>query len=87
MWPDANFAARQADDVHKMPEPRTVFAFVTLLLGLLGVALFGIGLVAVWGGIWSAIGFVICVGLVAVAGSELAPSALSRRTGGVHKIQ
>ena len=84
MWTDVQHVARHVDRVPSPPELRTVFALVAALLGLGGVALFGIGLVEVWGGVWSALGFVICVAVVAVAGFDLAPSTPDG-TGGEHK--
>jgi glucose uptake protein GlcU len=81
MTSDVHYVARHVDRVASTPEPRTVFALVTAPLGLVGVALFGIGLVEEWGGIWSAIGFVVCVALVVLSGSALTASAPS----GEHK--
>lgn len=60
--------------VPSTPDRRTVFVSMTGILGLCGVVLFGIGLVEVWGGIWSALGFVASVAVVAVSGFDLAPS-------------
>jgi len=85
MWSDAHYLARHVNRVPAMPEPRTVFAVVTAILGLVGVALFGIGLVVVWGGIWSAIGFVVCVALVVLSGFALTASTPGDRAGGDHK--
>lgn len=82
MRTEAPYVARHVDRVRNTPERRTVFVLITTLLGLAGVALFGIGLVEVWGGIWSALGFVICVGVVAVAGFDFAPSTPVGRTVG-----
>jgi hypothetical protein len=74
MRPDAHVVARRVDRVGSTPQRRTVFVSIAGILGLCGVVLFGIGLVEVWGGIWSALGFVACVAVVAVSGFDLAPS-------------
>ena len=83
MRPDAHVVARQVDRVPSTPERRTVFVSMAGILGLCGVVLFGIGLVEVWGGIWSALGFVGSVAVVAVAGFDLAPSTPSRPRSGL----
>lgn len=74
MRSDEPLAASHVDRVPSTPERRTVLVSIAGLLGLGGVVLFGIGLVEVWGGIWSALGFVACVAVVAVSGFDLAPS-------------
>jgi hypothetical protein len=74
MRPDAHVVSRRVDRVHSTPERRTVFVSMIGVLGLFGVVLFGIGLVEVWGGIWSALGFVASVAVVSVSGFDLAPS-------------
>ena len=81
MRSEARFVARH---IHRVPntQPRTLFDVVAVLVGLVGVALFGIGLVQVWGGIWCAFGFVGCVAAVAVSGFDLAPSTRGSTTGG-----
>ena len=71
---DAHVVARHVDRVPSPPDRRTVCVSMTGILGLCGVVLFGIGLVEVWGGIWSALGFVASVAVVAVSGFDLAPS-------------
>lgn len=85
MRTDVHQVARHVDRVPITLAPRTVFALIGVLIGLAGVALFGIGLVQVWGGIWSALGFVICVAVTALAGFDLAPSAPGVGSGGDHK--
>ena len=82
MRPEAQYAARHVDRAPNTPESRTVFDLATALLGLVGGALFGVGLVQDRGGIWPAMGFVVCVAVVAVSGFNLMPSATSGGTGG-----
>ena len=82
MRPEAQYVARHVDRAPNTPDSRTAFDLATVLLGLVGVALFGIGLVQDRGGIWPALGFVVCVGVVAVSGFNLTPSTTSGGTGG-----
>jgi hypothetical protein len=82
MRSDAPLVARHVDRVPRAPEHRTVLVSLAGLLGLGGVVLFGIGLVEVWGGIWSALGFVVCVAIVSVAGFDVAPSRRRGSAGG-----
>ena len=81
MRTDGHHVARHVDRVPILPAPRTVFALVSTVLGLAGAGLFGIGLIEVWGGIWAAFGFVICVAITAVAGFDLVPSTPVRTAG------
>lgn len=74
MRPGAAYVARHIDRDPNALEAGTVYDLVTAVLGLIGFALFGIGL-EVGGGVWPAIGFVVCIAVVAVSGFNLAPSA------------
>ncbi len=78
MMPDAHIVATHVDRVASAPKHRTISVLVTCLLGSVGVVLFGIGLVEVWGGIWSAFGFAACVGVVAISGYDLAQNPAKR---------
>jgi len=82
MRPEAQYAARHVDRVPNTRESRIVFGLATALLGLVGGALSGIGLVQDRGGIWPAMGFVVCVAVVAVSGFNLVPFATSGGTTG-----
>jgi len=82
MRPAAPYVARHVDRAPNPAESRTAFDLVTALFGLVGVALFGIGLVEDRGSIWPAMGVVVCVAVVAVSGSNLMPSTMSERSGG-----
>ncbi len=77
MRPDAPYVARHIDRDPNALEPGTVYDFVTAVLGLIGFALFGIGL-ELGGGIVPAIGFFVCIAVVAVSGFSLAPRARRR---------
>jgi len=78
---DAHYLSSRVDRVSNPPEVRTVFDLVAVLSGAVGVVLTGIGLREVWGGIWSAFGFVLCVAVVAVSGFDLASSTPRRGPG------
>ena len=82
MWPEAEYAARHVDRASKTPQSRIVFDLFTALLGIVGVALFGIGLVEDRGAVLPPIGFVACLAVVAVSGFNLMQSTASGRTSG-----
>lgn len=77
MRPDVPYVARHIDRDPNALEPGTVYDFVTAVLGLIGFALFGIGL-ELGGGIVPVIGFFVCIAVVAVSGFNLAPRARHR---------
>lgn len=77
MWSGVHYVARYVGRVPSRPEPRTVMALAGVLVGIIGVAGFGIGLVEALGGIWFAFGFVGCTAVAAVAGFDLAQTSAS----------
>ena len=82
MRSEAQYVARHVDRAPTTPESRTAVDLAAALFGLVGVAVFGIGLVQDRGGIWPALGFVVCVAVVAVSGFNLVSFTASGGTSG-----